>query len=188
MSYTVQLPFGAKLIISVKSDDSERDITRIQGRLHNRKALLKTVANAMRLDIRRQFKVGGDPQWKELSPLTVAAKNAAGLPARTAKGNIPRRLVQNGQVSAWNILIATGRLRDSWGTLNSPDHVEKIDEASGEIHMGSKVEYAATHQFGRIVSLKGKSVGIPARPVRSTAEGKLAMIAAYQNYLDDTTK
>ena len=148
MKYTILLPFGCTLVIDVSSDTAQSTLETVQARLQNRAKLIGTIANAMRKDVRRQFSEGGDPPWQALAASTIAAKTGAELPALTSKGRIPWRLKQNGAFGPANILIATGRLRDSWGVKGDKDHVERVDGSTGEIVMGSKVPYAGVHQFG----------------------------------------
>jgi phage gpG-like protein len=154
-------------------------------RLSNTTPYLKAVANIMRADFRRQFAEGGDPKWKALAPSTIRQKQQMGYPRLTAKGNIPRRLVQSGNFGASNILIRTGRLRDAWGRLGSPDHYEKIDPKEGTVRMGPKLDrlpYARMMQKGGTVQLNGRRVVIPARPVRVTDSAIRSIVRFSQDY------
>jgi phage gpG-like protein len=184
MQHIINLPFGARLILDVETEELDKKIRELMGRASDRKKLMKAVANAMRADIRSQFKVGGDPSWTPLSPVTIAQKERliGILTPTTKKGKVMPRLLQNGGFSAETILIISGRLRDSWGTLNSPDHVEKIDDETGDIMMGTKLIYAAPHQFGHTFK---NGVSIPKRPVHVTSTGAQAMATAYKNYLSN---
>ena len=178
MRRVIPLPFGTRLILDVESGAAEQKYRTIQERLQDRKKLPCVVANAMRADIRGQFAVGGDLPWTPLAPSTIKRRQALGYPRRTPKGSIPRRLLQNGQFDAANILIMAGRLRDSRGRSDHRENVEKRDERAVEVEMVSKVPRTAFQQgiatFGGI---------LPRRPGRTTAKGVQAMAQAYASYL-----
>lgn len=179
MHIEVPLPFGGRLVIDTEADKAESIVAKYLDRISNRRKILGAVANAMRADIRRQFAAGGDPPWAPLKAATILAKERAGMPALTAKGNVPRRLIQNGEFSAANILIRTGRLRDSWGLKNDREHVEEVDLQSGEITMGSKNRVAIFHQTGV------PTRNLPRRAITLTQRGLDAMKTAYDEYLID---
>lgn len=144
----IPLPGGAILTVEIDTRELDAELALRRRRLSDVAPLLSQVAALMRADLRRQFAQGGEPAWKGLSAATVARKTLQGLPARTAKGRVPWRLKQNGRFESTNILIATGRLRDSYGRKDSKDHFEEIDTKNATVRVGSKVEYAAAHQDG----------------------------------------
>lgn len=140
-----------------------------------RKLLEQRWSPILRAAARDRFAEGGYPAWKELAPSTIREKSRLGLPARTAKGRIPRRLMQRGGFGPQNILIRTGAGRDSWVQKNARGHWEqvKIDEGkTAELQSGTSIDYMGYHQTGaparspraRIrAALKGRS-GSPLLP------------------------
>jgi len=118
------------------------------------KPLLRAVANRLRAAFRANFREGGRPPWKPLAPSTIRAKTVMGLPSqiRTPTGRKPRRLMQRSPLTgqmmleATNILIRTGRLRDSVSQSYHPDHITRMD--GWNLEVGTKVEYAMYHQHG----------------------------------------
>jgi len=119
----------ARLLVTLDTDELENTLQGNIARLRSPRPFLQNVLAMLRADARRQFSVGGDPAWPGLAASTIAAKTKMGLPALTAKGNIPTRLKQGGVFGPGGIGIATGRRRDGWGRKDSKDHIEEIDEA-----------------------------------------------------------
>lgn len=159
----VSLPGGTRIVFSVSADDALAEVKLRQARFANPSPYLSRVAGLLRADAREQFAEGGSPAWKPLAPSTIAAKSAANLPSLLPSGRVPRRLKQNGTFGSTAILIASGRLRDSWGRLDSPDHLEEIDVQAGTVRIGSKLPYAAIHQTGgtrsyQIAAKSGKTL------------------------------
>jgi phage gpG-like protein len=181
----VWLPLGVR-VIQYTDIDATREVIRFQRRrLSDLTPFLKGVANIMRADFRRQFASAGDPKWTPLAASTIRQKARLGYPRLTAKGNIPRRLVQQGQFGAANILIRTGRLRDAWSRSDSADHYEKIDPKQATVRMGPKTDtlpYAKTMQTGATIHLRGRTVVIPARPVRMTEQGFRSIVRFSEGY------
>lgn len=98
-----------------------------------------------------EFSRGGIPRWAPLASSTIERKRSAGLDPR--------------------ILIATGRLRDSYASEGG-DHIERMTRA--DVEMGTKVPYAHFHRDG----LKR----MPKRPVtiaRSDQRRWVAYVRAY---------
>lgn len=187
----IPLPMGRVLILTTDTTGAMRTLAMRRERLRRLTPLLRRILTVMRQDFQQQFLEGGNPAWKPLAASTIAKKAAAGLPARTAKGRIPTRLVQNGQFGPGNILIETGRLRDAWSRRDSKDHLESVDSANGSVRIGPRPEFdlARWHQRGTpprtitarrknalaFITQKGMIVrrsvnhpGLPARPVRVT--------------------
>ena len=195
----------ARLLVTLDTDELEETLRGNIARLRSPRPFLQNVLAMLRADARRQFSVGGDPAWPGLAASTIAAKTKMGLPALTAKGNIPTRLKQGGVFGPGGIGIATGRRRDGWGRKDSRDHIEEIDEQAGTASIGSKVPYEVFQSLGtkpytiRPVNAKAlaftgadgrtrlaKSVhhpGLKPRPVRVSAlfsaEAKEALVGFY---------
>jgi phage gpG-like protein len=202
----IGLPGGGRIYLSTDDDDALNSIQGQRLYLDDPQPLLNEWAKILRLDARRQFSEGGDPAWKELAPSTIAAKLIAGVPARTAKGNVPKRLLQGGQLSAGSKLIASGALRDSWSLKNDPQHIETTDKGEMTVAVGSSDPIAIIHQYGtKAYTIRPKSRGvlafvgaggkmivtnkpinhppIPARPVRITETARRQMIEATLRYI-----
>jgi hypothetical protein len=143
----VPLPFGARLTIEIECDDAVAMLAQLEKRASDLEPVLKQMAAIIREDLGHAFEVGG-PGWKPLAASTIAAKRMAGVPSLTGKGNVPRRLVQNGSFGAANILIATGALRDSYRRKGARGHIEKIDAKAGTVEVGSSLPIAKYHQKG----------------------------------------
>lgn len=128
---------GGRVVIEAQLPDLQ-SLARLQDRAEHLDPLLSGIARVMRRSFADQFSQGGDPAWQPLAASTIAAKLMAGLPARTAKGNIPWRLKQNGAFGAAGILIAGGGLRDSYVRVGAPGHVEEINAQDGTVSVGSR--------------------------------------------------
>jgi phage gpG-like protein len=203
--YVISLPLGVKLILSSDTEEALDHLRLVQFKLSNKKPLLQQATTILRLDAREQFAEGGNPAWKPLAPSTLAAKQAAGLPAKLNSGRTPRRLMQNGGFGgATSILIASGGLRDSWATKSGKGHFERVNEASGTAEIGSSLPIAIFHQLGtrpypispkagRVLSFMGaggriftrKTIhhpGLAARPVVVTDSAREKLIKATEEY------
>jgi phage gpG-like protein len=203
--------FEGELTIQIDDEGLREQIDDIYYRLHRPYPLLKEIARQIRRAAAKRFADGGDPAWKPLAESTKIQKMLAELPALTAKGNVPRRLKQNGNFGAQNILIRSGKGRDSWVRVGAPGHVEVMDEAAGTVEVGSNLPYMAMHQEGRdtpyiiqrrvakalsfvggdgrrVFRQRVKHPGYPARPVTLT-EDEMETIAetANQFYIDGKT-
>lgn len=99
--------------------------------------LWNNMGRIARRSFAQNFAQGGRPSWHPLAPSTVMKKARAGMPARTAKGNIPRRLVQQGQFGPGNILIEGGQLRDSYVQKGAKGHVEDASDDGMNFFVGS---------------------------------------------------
>lgn len=127
---------------------------RLERRARSPEPLMRMVANQLRAVFRENFRAGGRPPWTPLAASTVMGKKMLGLPEtiRTPTGRKPRRLMQRDplsgrlQLEASNILIRTGRLRDSVGQSYHPDHITRIHGWTVEV--GTRVPYAKYHQEG----------------------------------------
>lgn len=155
-----------RLELQVDAAGAETLLERV-GRASSGEGVLKAAARILREDVLAQFRAAGDPPWAPLRPGTVAAKRRRGWPKRNRFGQEPRLLRQNGNFGPENVLIRTGALLTSWTQEGDPNHVELIDEASGEVGIGSSLRYAATHQKGG-KGFYGSTV--PARPIRLRSE------------------
>ena len=204
----VPLPAGASLSFTLDDAAALRVIGDLASRFRHPRPLLTLIASLLRQGFRDQFEQGGDPAWLALAPSTVRRKQNLGVPARNPSGRIPTRLKQNGAFAASNVRIRSGRDRDSWGRKDSPDHIETINEATGEVIEGSSVEYdryqqqgVAARQIGASRSLvnftaagfrakgiaDGKRLsarggGLPARPVTITDATTGAIVSAARQY------
>ncbi len=116
----------------------------------------------LRQDARRQFASGGDPSWLPLSPYTVEQKRRDGYVRLNRKGIEPEASFQNGHFGPENILMRTMALWASWCRADDPNHYEEWSETGA--YIGSDLEYAATHQYGRPGGGWHNS-DIPARPI-----------------------
>ncbi len=90
-----------KIVVEVEADAAIADLQKRIDRANNLQPLMKQVSSVIRKSFDAQFKAGGDPAWRPLAASTVAFKRGVGVPSRTAKGNILRRLVQNGNFGNW---------------------------------------------------------------------------------------
>lgn len=117
-------PLGIRVTIDTAGLEAWLD--RLEERTHQQEPLWSQVGNVMRRSFAESFAAGGRPAWEPLAPATIRKKQAKGLPTRTPKGNIPRRLVQQGQFGPGNILIERGDLRDSWVQKGARGHVEEV--------------------------------------------------------------
>lgn len=144
--WVYNLPFGAKLVIDVQSASAMAVLTERAKALRDTRPLTEAIAVILRKSLGDQFSKGGNPIWVPLAPSTVAAKRALGLPSRTSKGNIPRRLMQRGQFGPGGILIASGALRDSYRRKGAKGHFEETTNTT--VRVGSRLPYAIFHQKG----------------------------------------
>lgn len=139
--FTRHIILQARLLVTLDTDETAASLEGNIARLRSPRPFFANALAMLRADARRQFAQGGDPAWPGLAASTIAAKTKMGLPALTAKGNIPTRLKQGGVFGPGGIGIATGRRRDAWGRMDSPDHLEEINEQAGTASIGSKVPY-----------------------------------------------
>lgn len=200
--YLFDLPNGPiPLAVTFELDTSDLMLLldEMQRRTHDPSVLLNNLAGIIRNSFRRNFEQGGRPAWIPLKPSTIARKSAAGLPARTKKGNIPKRLMQQGVFGPQNILIARGDLRDSYVQKSARGHVEDVNSDQGTVEVGSNLRtqdgkpLAIFHQYGtrsyvihNAFGRKGLTVnhpGLPARPQTITDQEADEMAVSTAKYL-----
>jgi len=212
-AWIVPLPYGAQLVIETNIEHVVEYLKKRGQPMSDLTPLLKDIAKLMREGLGRRFADAGAGTWAELAASTRAAKTMAGLPPLTPKGRIPRRLKQNGEFGAANILIATGALRDAYRQKGAKGHIERIDAKAGTVEVGAKIilpsgyDLAAIHQFGTkpyiIVAKMAKSLAFPgskgatifrhsvhhpglkARPVFLTPEEQDQIRKTVQDYLSN---
>lgn len=171
--YIINCPLGGYIEIEAKVDQNQAIDTLLE-RLSTPKPVLQAYARIIRESYRRDFAEGGRPHWAPLAPSTIAKKSAQGLPALNSKGRVPKRLIQRGGFGPENILIATGKLRDSYVQQGAVGHVEEYTEDS--VSVGSSIPYAVKHQ-------EGISPWLPARPVTITEKEKDEMLQVTNQHL-----
>jgi len=116
-------------------------------KLNSREEALYPVAfGEMELDIAAQFAAGGTPAWTPLRPATIKAKARAGFPKLNRRGLPPKGLIQRGAFGPQNILIRTGALFSSYTNPSDPSAVRETSRDS--VKRGSRIPYAAVHQYG----------------------------------------
>jgi hypothetical protein len=164
------------VVIRQETDLSEltAHLQQMQDRVAHARPLMQRLADLQRESYSKTFRSGGRPAWAPLQPATIRAKARGGLPSRTAKGNVPRRLVQLGGFGPGNILIARGMLRDSYVQKGARGHVEEVTDESALV--GSQLTEERPAAAPRLVTArKGK---LTARAARKAGGGGIVRLAA----------
>ncbi len=130
------------------------------------------IGRIMREDFRRAFAEAG-PGWPSLQPSTVRRKMEQGFPRRGKGGRSLPRLRQINASGANAILIAEGKLRDSYGVKGAEGHVEEVNVSDGSVRVGSALSYAGAHQGGAILRKKQGSGGKMSTLKRVLSGGKM---------------
>jgi len=118
--------------VKVQAAGAKRLLTGMKARARDLRPAWSEIAERLQRSFMRQFQRGGDPTWQPLTPSTIKRRRrgpGAGSP---------------------KVLRDTGLLMRSWG--GGPG---KIKEAKPhELTVGTRVSYAAAHQFGRGVPIR----------------------------------
>jgi phage gpG-like protein len=147
----IDLPFGVRLYLRYDAEEAMDVLRDIQTKLKDPRPVFRKTANIMRRSFAANFAEGGRPDpWAPLALSTRYQKRRSPYATFRYKPNRARfrRLYQQGQPSqrtSRNILILSGRLRDSYVQKNA-DHVENISKDRLEI--GSKHWLAPIHEYG----------------------------------------
>jgi len=94
-------------------------------------ALMDSIGNFVVRDIKKIFNIGGDPKWKPSK--------------RAKKGYVVKRGKRKGETKSGKTLQDTGRLRNSITYRTQ----------KGKIIIGTNVKYAAIHNFGGTIVVRG---------------------------------
>jgi phage gpG-like protein len=175
VSRYVTLPNGLTVRIDIDLDEFAGIVEGMASRADDAAPMLDEIAELQRRSYAKTFAEGGRPAWAPLRPSTIARKTGTGTPKRTAKGNVPSRLVQLGNFGAANILIARGVLRDSYVQQGAKGHVE--EKTDTEVFVGSQLVEQAPQSTPRLRTLvrKGK---LTARAGRAASSGGIVRLAA----------
>lgn len=142
--------------IEIKIDNKkvEKALLEIAQKISNLRPLMKNVAGIMADSTEENFKVEGQPKWKDLSEKTKTA--------RKKSGHYPGQILQ-----------VSGQLALSVTT--------QYDDTS--VVIGSNKVYAAIHQLGGQAG-KNKKTTIPARPyLKLTDDDFDEIISIVEKYL-----
>lgn len=133
--------------IEIKIDNKkvEKALLEIAQKTSNLRPLMKNIAGIMADSTEENFKVEGQPKWKDLSEKTKTA--------RKKSGHYPGQILQ-----------VSGQLALSVTT--------QYDDTSAVI--GSNKIYAAIHQLGGLAG-KNKKTVIPARPYLIIDESEIVL-------------
>jgi len=138
-----------------------RATARAIDRMADLRPALRTAGNIMTRSFGRNFAAEGRPtKWAPLSPATIARR-------RQGRGRLGIKILQD-----------TGRLRESTigRGAGAADHVYDLSPRS--LVIGTRLIYAATHQFGR------RDWKIPARPfVLVQPEDEQAIGLAFERWV-----
>ena len=147
-------------MLAVTVDDA-RVRAMLQGlsqRMGNLTPVMRSIGNTLKNDAIANFKGQHAPDGTPWKPLSLATRIArahrlsGGKGIRTKKGAI-RKGAQR-VISSAKALLDTGVLRAS---------VNVMEATRNSVTVGSRLKYAAIHQFGGQAG-RGKKVTIPARP------------------------
>lgn len=147
--YRTLLPNGRVLVATVTADLAA--LQRQQDNLRTEPtAMLEKVGGVCRRAYAKNFRAGGRPPWVPLKPRTMTQKarllRREAIPARTPRGAIPRRFMQQERPSGdlgfgpWTILIEKGGLRDSWCVKGARGNVCRI--SGRDAYFGSQYSVA----------------------------------------------
>ncbi len=147
-------------MLAVTVDDAHvrAMLARLSQRMGNLTPVMRKIGNTIKNDSLANFKGQHAPDGTPWKPLSIATRIAranrlsGGKGIKTKKGAI-RKSAQRIITSA-NALLDTGILRAS---------VNVLETTASSVTVGSRIKYAAIHQFGGQAG-RGKKVTIPARP------------------------
>ncbi|MDP3014247.1 MAG: phage virion morphogenesis protein, partial [Candidatus Subteraquimicrobiales bacterium] len=138
--------------ISVKVEDGEvRAMLRgIAERTGNLTPAMRLIGQIIRNSVVKNFMEGGRPQkWKPHAEATIMG----GIRKKDFKKKGGLRVAASRRLSKGKVLVDTARLQNSIKSKAFKDRAE----------IGTKVIYAAIHQFGGKAG-RGHKVNVPARP------------------------
>jgi len=136
--------------VTVEAGRLRRQLADAQRRALNLKPAMEDIGEEWLISIRETFDAEGRPErWEPRKPRTGWARLGGKRKASKKRGGL--RAKAKRKAAGMKILTATARLRRSITRRATSKYVE----------VGSNLDYAATHQFGRNT---GKGAPIPARP------------------------
>jgi len=112
---------GVRMTIDVR--DAQAKLEGFERRARRLRPAMQVVAQIIRSSVLENFRVGGRPRWKPLSPVTLARRRGK---------------------KKHTILVDTGRLRAS--IAGGAESVHEVGDTYARV--GTNVIYAAVHQFG----------------------------------------
>lgn len=140
----------AGVSIKLQAQDLERAIQTAVTNCHDMRPAWAQVGEYMLGSVESNFDAEGRPdRWEPLKQKTLLAKAGGKRQATKRRGGFTARAQRI--IGGNKILTASRRLRRSM----------TYEADSGGVSVGTNVEYAATHQFGRT---SGRGAPIPARP------------------------
>lgn len=174
------------LAVTVDDAQVKAMLTRLSQRMGNLTPVMRKIGSTLKNDAIGNFKGQHAPDgtpWKPHSAATQLALIRRLIGHRNGKGQRSYAYSkQGGQLNskglAWagsrQILLDTGVLRAS---------VNTIEVAPTSVTIGSRLKYAAIHQFGGKAG-RGKKVTIPARPfIGMSASAERAIIDTINGYI-----
>lgn len=153
-------------MLSVTVDDAKiKDmLQRLSQRMSNMTPVMRDIGQELKSDSMANFKGQHAPDGTPWQPLTMATRIGRATRLSSGKGIYTKKgAMRKGAqriIASANALIDTGVLRAS---------VNVLETTSSSVTVGSRIKYAAIHQFGGITG-RGKKVRIPARPFIGMSE------------------
>ena len=186
-TFDIALPYPpARLLITIDTSEVDAWIKRYISDINQTGPLLEEIAKILRRAFAANFSAGGRPGWAPLAPSTIAAKNRAGLPALTGKGNIPKRLMQKGGFGGANsILLGSGALRDSYVQQGARGHVENIDVDNNTVEVGSQITTDKGAPYAVFLDVGTNPYNIPNAFGRGRTVAHPGLVARPQTLGDD---
>lgn len=166
------------LAVTVDDTQVKAMLTRLSQRMGNLTPVMRKIGSTLKNDAIGNFKGQHAPDgtpWKSLSLATKIARAnrlSGGKDIYTKKRTVRKgaqRIMDSAQA-----LLDTGILRAS---------INVLDTTPSSVTIGSRLKYAAIHQFGGKAG-RGKKVTIPARPfIGMSASAERAIIDTINGYI-----
>jgi len=165
-------------VITITYDDHDviAALQRLQARMHDMTPVMRSMGGIVRSDTLQRFESQQAPDGKPWAPLALATKVTRAR--RVTSGKFRKR--SGGYTKRAAGIIGTAKALLDTGVLRGSIQVGEV--ARDSVSVGSRMKYAAIHQFGGKAG-RGRKVTIPARPylgVSQEARGDLlTMIKRY---------
>jgi phage gpG-like protein len=155
----------ATLAITVDDASVKGVLTRLSQRISDMRPIMAQIGQELRNDALENFQGQHAPDgtpWKGLSIATRIARAR-----RVSGGSIYTKNGKSTKAKAYSAMMTAKALLDT-GVLRASINV--LETTSASVTVGSRLKYAAIHQFGGQAG-RGKKVTIPARPFIGMSRG-----------------
>lgn len=166
------------LAVTVDDREVKAMLTRLSARMNNLMPVMRKIGDTLKNDALDNFKGQHAPDGTPWKPLSLATRIARAK--RLSGGSLLTKSGKRTKAKAYAVMTTAKALMDT-GILRASINV--LDATPTSVTVGSRLKYAAIHQFGGMAG-RGRKVRIPARPfIGMSAGAHRAIIDTINGYM-----